>query len=818
MGWRVTYLWVLLLACITSPAFGQGDSRGVGVANAKTEASGIDFDDIYDGHHALLIGVDGYRNLKRLTGAVRDAQAMEVLLRDRGFTVTSILDEQATSRAIKVAIMNLKKVVKAKQRVIVYFAGHGISEGQGQSQMGYLMPIDGDAEVPSDKGIEMRWLQQQLDSLPAKHVLFAADACYSGIAIQTRGTPRSTKTPDYVSLISKDKVRLTLTAGTDGQEVIDNHKGNGLFTHYLLDALKGSADRDRDGFVTSLEIAQHLKKNVVETAKTIRPNEPQNPQIGRMGQGEMLFRASKGRDSAFWSRWLNAPEGHWLGVSNEHPAIDELKAYSNAIGELSFHVQAKTSSMLKTYTADGHIETAPDKHSGNDLVETASAKLSNNRIHGVTVSKVESAREGTGVMVTLAPDAKPYQRFLTGFIEPHGYRFVKDGVDQADCKATSEALNHGLVYTLLQRSGVTVRGMNKSYIETSTAATDFEEYSSSYVSKISGRKTYRSNDGLSLCFKLVHKLYVHEGGGETDSSESKTELYHRVRLESPGQQITEFKFLNGKAYKQNDGACEKFAPALKRVGFRFRRVLPESRDARRVPREQYVFTLSGSPDKRGLDGEFYRTKAGRIKPAGETHKSKSGDIIVTEAWRLVAGESKGKIVSTRGGFHKAVRRTRNGRLLEERFLDANGTPVAPNFSTTVFSAETLKTHPHCSKYLGQKAKCLLKARAKAEFDDLEACKKIVEKPCGPMALGRWSRRVLTYDETGKKTTETWFDTKDTQLLSMKWVPKRLCAAGSSKDYSPEACDDQPSSRFNNHTDHSKKEFEELDKDEPGTKL
>ena len=53
-----------------------------------------------------------------------------------------------------------------------------------------------------------------------------------------------------------------------------------------------------------------------------------------MGQGEMLFRASKSRDSEFWSRWLNALEGHRLGVSNEHPAIDEL-SHSNAIGEMN---------------------------------------------------------------------------------------------------------------------------------------------------------------------------------------------------------------------------------------------------------------------------------------------------------------------------------------------------------------------------------------------------------------------------------------------------------------------------------------------------
>ena len=80
-----------------------------------------------------------------------------------------------------------------------------------------------------------------------------------------------------------------MTAGTDGQEAME-YRGHGLFTYFLLDALKGAADRDRDGFITSLEISQHLATQVPAIAKR-KMKKGQTPQTGRMGQGEMVFRS-----------------------------------------------------------------------------------------------------------------------------------------------------------------------------------------------------------------------------------------------------------------------------------------------------------------------------------------------------------------------------------------------------------------------------------------------------------------------------------------------------------------------------------------------
>ena len=75
---------------------------------------------------ALLIGVDDYHSpgLKDLGGAVRDAKAIGSFLK-RGFSITTLLNTQATQKGIQRALRRLIKTVKPQDRVIVFFAGHG---------------------------------------------------------------------------------------------------------------------------------------------------------------------------------------------------------------------------------------------------------------------------------------------------------------------------------------------------------------------------------------------------------------------------------------------------------------------------------------------------------------------------------------------------------------------------------------------------------------------------------------------------------------------------------------------------------------------
>ena len=49
--------------------------------------------------------------------------------------------------------------------------------------------------------------------------------------------------------------------------------GHGLFTHYLVQGLRGAADLDRDGIVSLQELYQYLEEQVSQKSRAIGGNQ-----------------------------------------------------------------------------------------------------------------------------------------------------------------------------------------------------------------------------------------------------------------------------------------------------------------------------------------------------------------------------------------------------------------------------------------------------------------------------------------------------------------------------------------------------------------
>ncbi len=201
--------------------------------------------------------------------------------------------------------------------------------------IGYLIPVDGTSNKLSSL---IRWddLTRNADIIPAKHMLFIMDACYSGLATQ-RAIPPGTQR--FLSDMLQRTARQVLTAGKADEVVADGggpQGRNSIFTGYLLEGLRGAAlDRqtphyghiDGDGdFILRTPSAEHLRPGtqqefLVETtievpepttsAVTISPptfaqrngyGDPGHPSFGRNDWSKMLgefrLRASRGLDSA----------------------------------------------------------------------------------------------------------------------------------------------------------------------------------------------------------------------------------------------------------------------------------------------------------------------------------------------------------------------------------------------------------------------------------------------------------------------------------------------------------------------------------------
>ena len=139
---------------------------------------------------ALIIGIDAYRHVRPLKGAVADAQDMDTSLRRMGARdVTTLLDAQADRASILTAIDRLVARTQQSDLVVLSIAGHGAqepekvkgSEPDGMENV-FLLP----GFEPTATGSQQRILGREFNhfikqfELRGAKVLFVADTCHGG--------------------------------------------------------------------------------------------------------------------------------------------------------------------------------------------------------------------------------------------------------------------------------------------------------------------------------------------------------------------------------------------------------------------------------------------------------------------------------------------------------------------------------------------------------------------------------------------------------------------------------------------------------------
>jgi uncharacterized caspase-like protein len=181
--------------------------------------------------------------------------------------------------------------------VVIFFAGHGQTETMGGSsgaKRGYIIPVDASVEGVFQTAIPMQQLRDLTNRLAANHVYYAMDSCYSGLGF-TRGLSLIKEGADnYIDKVTSLRSVQMVTAGGEGEgeggEAIEID-GQGVFTRSFLNALRGKADANRDGYVTATEIGAYVAPRV-----TNETDARQSPQSGRLErEDEIAFRVAPRR-------------------------------------------------------------------------------------------------------------------------------------------------------------------------------------------------------------------------------------------------------------------------------------------------------------------------------------------------------------------------------------------------------------------------------------------------------------------------------------------------------------------------------------------
>lgn len=313
---------IFLVACVISlPSLFARQSRGISVV-AYDKISGKNKEvRLYNKSYAVIIGIDQYKNLpfdKQLSYAVQDAKGVaEILKKNFKFDeiITLYNGEATKANIMKVLSGDLSKISE-KDSVFIFWAGHGYTEKTSRGDLGYLVPFDGTFEESQlYENISMTMIKDDISKrIPAKHIFYVMDSCYSGLLVSKRGAARKTARDfSYLQEITKEEACQVLTAGSKDQQVLDGGpSGHSVFTGRFIEVLENT-----DDFITATEVSTIVKERVFSDART--RGHTQTPKYGELfGLGDYVFVPSL-------ERKVEDTQAKLAGLQKEMQRLDNLE-------------------------------------------------------------------------------------------------------------------------------------------------------------------------------------------------------------------------------------------------------------------------------------------------------------------------------------------------------------------------------------------------------------------------------------------------------------------------------------------------------------
>ena len=227
--------------------------------------------------YLISIGIGSYRD-RRVPSrkfASSDARMVSIYFQTLGglpaSNVLLLQDWKALRSDIDEALLDwLPSHMNKDAVVIVYFAGQALLSSTGEP---FLIPYDGISTITS-RAYPIKDLDTALSRLNAKQTVFLFDGIVSRAGSDDRTKTALPVLPQWNPAGSS--TLHIIGTGRIGQGLEDDQHQHGLFTYYLLRALRGEADSNRDGDVTLGETVAYISQKVRWASKT-RMNQEQRP-------------------------------------------------------------------------------------------------------------------------------------------------------------------------------------------------------------------------------------------------------------------------------------------------------------------------------------------------------------------------------------------------------------------------------------------------------------------------------------------------------------------------------------------------------------
>ena len=242
---------------------------------------------------ALVIANTEYQDTSfaRLTAPSKDAEEFAQVLRDEklaAFDDVEVLLNEGESK-IRRVIARFLANRNRDDLLLLYFSGHGIRNEQGQL---FLAAHDTEINILEASGIPAEFITYAMNNSRSQRQLLILDCCNSGAFAYGTKAANAVGTSMGIATAFEGRgfgrVVLTATDATqyawEGDKVIGDTQKS-VFTHFLIEGLKGEADRDGDGRIDIDELYDYTYEQVVGSTPKQTPGKWSYKQ-----QGDIILR------------------------------------------------------------------------------------------------------------------------------------------------------------------------------------------------------------------------------------------------------------------------------------------------------------------------------------------------------------------------------------------------------------------------------------------------------------------------------------------------------------------------------------------------
>jgi hypothetical protein len=250
---------------------------------------------------AIVIGINKYKKFPHLKYSVNDAREFHRHLTEVNQVprenIWLLLDEEATLKNIKSVLgTQVRRKAGKNDMVIIYLAGHGATERDAASPdedglEKYILPHNADPRDLYASALPMREVAQIFQRIGSERLVFIGDTCYSGASggrtVYTSGT-RANLSGAFLDRLSRGRGRMILTASDANELSIEKDElQHGVFTYYLLEALRGKGDLDGNGFITLDEVYRYVSEKVPQATEQGQHPVKKGEMVGEIVLGEV---------------------------------------------------------------------------------------------------------------------------------------------------------------------------------------------------------------------------------------------------------------------------------------------------------------------------------------------------------------------------------------------------------------------------------------------------------------------------------------------------------------------------------------------------